>query len=63
MDPRGFLLFVAPAARCRENRVHQRVQLSQAFTVCGVLDFSDKRKIPRSFHETTRDFLGGVGGI
>ena len=22
-----------------------------------------KRKIPRSFHETTRDFLGGVGGI
>ena len=22
-----------------------------------------KRKIPRSFRETTRDFLGGVGGI
>ena len=22
-----------------------------------------KWKTPRSFHETTRDFLGGVGGI
>nr|DAU85284.1 MAG TPA: hypothetical protein [Caudoviricetes sp.] len=51
LEHRGFLCWQP----CR--------QLVKSYTVCGVSSISLQWKIPRSFHETTRDFLGGVGGI
>nr|DAG67522.1 MAG TPA: hypothetical protein [Caudoviricetes sp.]DAG72251.1 MAG TPA: hypothetical protein [Caudoviricetes sp.] len=38
-------------------------QLAKSRAVCDAFLNLLQWKIPRSFHETTRDFLGGVGGI